>query len=252
MLIFICENKNYISYDYDLKNTMPDDDDEILVLHTSYFKICNYYKDELINYLIKNRLFEIVNYNLKYLIKHYINFEEALEILFNYNPYLFMKNLEYCYNGNSELFKMIILNGEIIENNELSNEINEISNSETNEISTIKDKLCELIFKSSENTKIEMPQWARIFGNISDNDICRLYLLFNEIFDENKDNNKQSLCDGIYSKHLKYINYIIKNNGYVHICKNSSDIIEIDFSGNTIEDLKDMKNIDDEFDNYDF
>ena len=243
MLIFICENKNYISYDYDLKNTMPDDDDEILVLHTSYFKICKYYKDELINYLIRNKLFEIVNYNLKYLIKHYVKFEEALEILFNYNPYLFMKNLEYCYNENSELFEMVVSNNEIVENNELFNEEQ-----------TIKDKLCELIFKSSENTKIKMPQEIRIFGNISDNDICRLYLLFNEIFDENKDDNKQSLCDGIYSKHLKYINYNIKNSENVHIYGGLNNIIEIDSSdtsGNNIENLKDMEDID-KFDNYEF
>ena len=198
---------------------MPDDDDEILVLHTSYFKICNQYKDELIKYLIKNKLFEIVNYNLKYLIKYYNNFKESLEILFNYNPYLFMKNLEYCYNENSELFEMIVSNGKINKNNELFSETLALSDSETDEKPIIKDKLYELIFKSSENTKIKMPQGARIFGNISDNDICRLYLLFNEIFDENKNDNKQSLYDGIYSKHLKYINYN-KNSENVHICKN--------------------------------
>jgi len=237
MLIFICENKNYISYDYDLKNTMPDDDDEILVLHNSYFKICDCHKNELINYLIKNKLFEIINYNLKYLIEHYNNFEESLEILFNYNPYLFMKNLEYCYNENSEIFEMVVSNIGIIKNYRLFNEA-----------LTIKDKLRELIFKSSENTKIKVPQGVRIFGNISDNDICRLYLLFNEIFDENKDSNKQSLCDGIYSKYLKYINYNIRNSENVHICRNLNSIIEIE---NEIEDLKDMKDID-EFDDYDF
>lgn len=94
MFIFICENKNYVTYDYDLKNSMECGDLEILLIHTFQFYYKSINTNDLIKDVIKNRKHEIINYNLYYLLKYYNVFKEEIKILYNLNPELFMYNLQ--------------------------------------------------------------------------------------------------------------------------------------------------------------
>ena len=115
MFIFICKNKNYVTYDCDLTNKglkYPG----ILILHTQHFKLPKFTNnDELIIYIVENMLYNIVDYTLEYLLLNYDKFERIIRILFAYNQYKFIMELtnstfwKYRYGTDDEkmLYKKI-------------------------------------------------------------------------------------------------------------------------------------------------
>ena len=116
MIIFITTEYVYIKNDYDIEEINLNMDNHVgasecvLVLHTTnyHFRLpsnnlpqddpnrSEFYVNQ-IRYIIQHESHLILNYSLAYMIKHFDLFQNSFKILFNLNPYLFIKNLAQAF-----------------------------------------------------------------------------------------------------------------------------------------------------------
>ena len=114
MIIFITTEYIYVKCDYDIDEINANMDTKvgtskcILVLHTTNYhfdlpstnkstdNMNNLRLENLIKNIIQNDSHLILNYNLEYMIEHFDSFKNSFKVLFNLNPYLFIKNLKYA------------------------------------------------------------------------------------------------------------------------------------------------------------